>query len=60
MSLLRELILFCWIVVLILSVNVFRDRKNRNKISLFGIFCVDVSLTIYAITILYTYFYGSR
>ena len=60
MSLLRELILFCWIVVLILSVNVFRDRKNRNKISLFGDICVDVSLTIYAITILYAYFRISK
>ncbi len=60
MSIFQEIALFCWVAAIILSVNVFRNRNNRDKRSFSGIILIDVVLTIYAITILYSYFHGSK
>jgi uncharacterized protein with PQ loop repeat len=60
MSIFQEIALFCWIAAIILSVNVFRNRNNRDNRSFLGIIVIDIVLTIYAIIILYSYFHGSK
>jgi hypothetical protein len=60
MSIFQEIVLFCWIVAVILSVNIFRNRSNRNNRGFLGIILLDIVLTVYSITILYSYFHGSK